>query len=391
MWSKTREGEIEAINVAVKILAKVADVRHEPSDNPVPPPSPVSLLQISKDSADPKMKALDLLRSTAKATHAKALERLAQEIQAHLTGPFDEINAMVQKMIFRLMSEQKDEDDHKNWCDKELEKTDVMIENKEDKIETLTTKLEEAKADVADLAQQIKAAEAMISEIDTHVKESTDIRNEGKKENAISLKDAEDAQAAVANAIAVLEQFYKESGQVKKEEWEFLQRGVDLPDEPSTWDSGYTGVADPKDQPGGIITILEKTAEEFAQMEADTRAQEAMDQKAYEEDMKECTIEKARRTKESDMKTAEKKRLTDRIDAMTSSKKNTNGELEATTQYMKDLKPACVSGDSSYEDRKEARATEIEALQKVQGILTDAFKEESAAAGFLQRAQVKRA
>merc|ERR1719428_1676826 len=105
-----------------------------------------------------------------------------------------------------------------------------MIENKEDKIEVLTTKLEEAKADVQDLAEQIKQAEAMISEIDAHVKESTDIRNEGKSENAISLKDSEDAQAAVANAIAVLEQFYKESGQVKKEEWEFLQRGVDLPD-----------------------------------------------------------------------------------------------------------------------------------------------------------------
>merc|ERR1719316_1922059 len=205
-----------------------------------------------------------------------------------------------------------------------------MIENKEDKIETLTTKIKEAKADVQDLAEQIKQAEAMISEIDAHVKESTEIRNEGKSENAISLKDAKDAQDAVANAIAVLTEFYKESGQVKKEEWEFLQRGVDLPDEPSTWDSGYTGVADPKDQPGGIITILEKTAEGFARMEADTRAQEAMDQKAYEEDMKECTIEKARRTKESAMKTQEKKRLQDKIDAMTKSKKHTDGELEAT-------------------------------------------------------------
>merc|ERR1719197_1158522 len=265
-----------------------------------------------------------------------------------------------------------------------------MIENKEEKIDTLATKIEEAKADVQDLAEDIKQAEAMIAEIDAHVKESTEIRNEGKSENAISLKDSEDAQAAVANAIAVLTDFYKSSGMVDKKPWEFVQRGVDLPDEPSTWDSGYTGVADPKDQPGGIITILEKTAEEFAQMEADTRAQEAMDQKAYEEDMKECTIEKARRTKESDMKTQEKKRLSDKIDALSKSKKNTEGELEATEQYLKDLQPACVSGDSSYEERKEARATEIEALQKVQGILTDAFKE-SAAAGFLQRSKAKRA
>merc|ERR1719191_2055606 len=276
----------------------------------------------------------------------------------------DEINQMVQKMIFRLMSEQKDEDDHKNWCDKELEKTHEMIENKEEKIEDLTMKLEEAEADVQDLVEQIKEAEAMIAEIDAHVAESTEIREEGKSENAISLKDSEDAQKAVANAVAVLEAFYKESGQVKKEEWEFVQRGVDLPEEPSTWDSGYTAVADPKAQPGGILTILEETGKEFAQMEADTRAQEAMDQKAYEEDMKECTIEKARRTKESDMKTQEKKRLSDKIDAMTKSKKATEGELEATDQYLKDLQKACVSGDSSYEERKEARATEIEALQK---------------------------
>merc|ERR1719197_1638145 len=180
-----------------------------------------------------------------------------------------------------------------------------MIENKEEKIDTLATKIEEAKADVQDLAEDIKQAETMISEIDAHVKESTEIREEGKSENAISLKDSEDAQNAVANAMAVLEEFYKESGQVKKEEWEFLQRGVDLPEEPSTWDSGYTGVADPSAQPGGILTILEETGKEFAQMEADTRAQEAMDQKAYEEDMKECTIEKARRTQkayEEDMK-----------------------------------------------------------------------------------------
>merc|ERR1719191_1094520 len=252
----------------------------------------------------------------------------------------DEINQMVQKMIFRLMSEQKDEDDHKNWCDKELEKTHEMIENKEEKIEDLEAKLEEAKADVQDLTEQIADAEAFIAEIDTHLKESTEIREEGKSENAISLKDSEDAQAAVANAMAVLEEFYKESGQVKKEEWEFLQRGVDLPEEPSTWDSGYTGVADPSAQPGGILTILEETGKNFAQMEADTQAQEAMDQKAYEEDMKECTIEKARRTKESDMKTQEKKRLSDKIDAMTKSKKNTAGELEATEQYLKDLQPA---------------------------------------------------
>merc|ERR1719389_130540 len=283
----------------------------------------------------------------AKVTHAKALERLAQEISVHMNAPFDEINQMVQKMIFRLMAEQKDEDDHKNWCDQELEKTETMIEHKEDKIKDLTTKIDEMKADVMDLTEDITSASDMVAEIEAHMEKSTELRNEGKAENDVAIADSTAAQKAVADAMAVLEAHYKESGMIKKEEWEFAQtgqRGVDLPEEPSTWDSGYTGVADPNAQPGGILTILEETAADFAQMEADARANEAMDQKAYDEDMKECTIEKARRSKESEMKTAEKKRLTDKIDAMTKTRKNTQGELDATLQYLKDLEPACVSG-----------------------------------------------
>merc|ERR1719281_518928 len=218
-----------------------------------------------------------------------------------------------------------------------------MIEHKEDKIKDLTTKLDEMKADVMDLTEDITAASEMVAEIEAHMEKSTDLRNEGKAENDVAIKDSEAAQKAVADAMAVLEAHYKESGMIKKEEWEFAQtgqRGVDLPEEPSTWDSGYTGVADPNAQPGGILTILEETAADFAQMEAETRAQEAMDQKAYEEDMKDCTIEKARRSKEAEMKTAEKKRLTDKIGASTKTRKNTVAELEATDQYMKDLQPA---------------------------------------------------
>merc|ERR1711933_622089 len=114
--------EMEAMKVAIKILAKVTGVRTEAPGNPVPPPSPVkgdALMQLA--STDPKMRAVQLLRTAAEASHSQAMARLAQEVATHLKdGPFDQINNMIQKMIFRLMAEQKDEDDHKNWCDKEL-------------------------------------------------------------------------------------------------------------------------------------------------------------------------------------------------------------------------------------------------------------------------------
>merc|ERR1719335_1304971 len=322
------------MNQAIKILSKSTGVRTEAPGNPIPPASPVKFLQTMQVVAsDPKMKAVALLKEAAQSAHSRALERLAVEVAAHLNGPFDAVNNMIEKMIFRLMDEQKKEDEHKLWCDQEIKKTDTMKEDKEDKIDDL-------KADI---------------------------------------KDAKDAQSSLTNAIAVLEAFYKESGEIPKEPWEFIQKPVNLGKKPSTWDAGYTGVADP-DNKGGIISILEAVNSDFAKMEAETKSQEAQDQKEYEESMKANEIEKAGREQEVSMKTSEKKRRVDKIAELSSTKKNVEAELEKTEQYLEDLKPACVNGDSSYEDRKAARAKEIEALKKAQVTLQDAFKEK----GFLQ-------
>lgn len=350
--SNTRSGEIEAINVAIKILAKVANVRTEAPSNPVPPASPVFLQIEEVDvSTDPKMKAVVYLRQKAASLHAKALERLAQEVEAHLGSPFDIINNDIQKMIFRLMAEQKDEDEHKHWCDLELEKTSVSIDDKQDKMDDLQAKIDDAEATVGELTEEIKAADEMVAEIVSFMKEATEIREVGKKENDLAIKDSQDSQEAVSNAIAVLTDFYKESGEIAKEPYEFVQKGVDLPDDPDTWDSSYSGVSDPSAQPGGIITILEKCNEEFATMEADTKAQEASDQDAYDSDMQEHDIEKAKRSKEAEMKGAEKKRLVEKTASMEKNRKHVSDEHEATVQYQKDLQPACVEGDSTYEDK----------------------------------------
>jgi len=390
--SKTRTLEGEAMDEAIKILGKATGVRTEAPGNPVPPASPVALFQVIQNrrpASDPKMKAVALLRAAAKDAHSRALEQLAVEVSAHLNGPFDAVNNMIQKMIFRLMDEQKQEDEHKLWCDQEIEKTNTMKEDKEDKIKELNADIKSEKAAVAKLTEEIKNADKMVSDITSFVKEATEIRNTGKKENALAIKDSQDAQTAVANAIAVLTAFYKESGSVPKEPWEFIQAPVKLPENPKTWDSSYTEVADPKGQPGGIITVLENINANFAKMEAETKSQEQVDQKEYEEAMKANDIEKARRTKESEMKNAEKSRRVEKTASLESSKKDTSGELEKTDQYLEDLKPACVDGDSSYEDRKAARTKEIGALKTAQGTLQDAFKE-AAPKNFLQLRSVNR-
>merc|ERR1719412_1572588 len=240
----------------------------------------------------------------------------------------------------------------------------------------LEAKIEEAKAKIQKLTEAIEEANDMVQKITSHEEEATEIREVGKEENKVAVKDAQDAQKAVAEATSVLETFYKESGMIEKKSYELMQKDpVKLPETPSTWEASYTGVTDPVEQPDGIIAVLKKVSADFAKMEAQTKAQEESDQSLFDEDMKKCAIEKAALTKESEMKDAEKKRKIQKVAQMKASHKHVSDEHAAVVQYLKDLEHGCVDGDSTYEDRKAARAKEIEALGKAQIILRDAFKD----------------
>merc|ERR1719181_1777995 len=153
--SKTRAGEIEAMSMAVKILSKVTNVRN-PDTHEVPAHPPYGFAQVSfLQINDPKAKAMNLLKTVATKTHSKALQKLATEIGS-FDGPFDKIKGMIQKMIFRLMAEQKDEDDHKNWCEMELEKSTESKDDKDNRMELLNAKLATANARTVELAEEIK-------------------------------------------------------------------------------------------------------------------------------------------------------------------------------------------------------------------------------------------
>jgi len=385
--SDVRAKETKAIEVAISILAKVTGVRTEAPGNPVPPPSPLEatadapaeeFLQIS----NPKQQALNMLRQKAKTIHNKAFVKFVTQLSTHMDDPFKVVNNMIEKMIFQLMHEQTDEDNHKHWCDQEMSKTNTSKVQKEDKITMLDAKIENLEAKAAQLTLDVTEADGMVAKIVSFVQEATAIRQTGVEENKLALKDSQDAQTAIANAVAVLQEFYKSSGMIAKESWEFAQtskRGVELPENPATWESSNTGVADPKAQPDGIITVLETVASDFAAMEADTRAQEAEDQKLFEEEMQATAIEKAERAKESQMKGQEKGRVVAKLETMTKSRKHTQADLEAVNQYWSDLGPACMDGDSTYEDRKAARDQEIVALKEAEGILAGAFNDAAAA------------
>merc|ERR1719321_977574 len=377
--SAIREGEIKAMGMAVKILGKVTGVRN-PDEHEIPKKALMeATARVEQDSAsfqasisflqvdDPKVKAVNLLKKAATEAHSKALSKLAQEISTY-DGPFDKIKQMIQKMIFRLMSEQKDEDDHKNWCDMEMEKSTESKDDKDEKIEMFKKKISEHDAAIKKLVKQITENNKKASDITKSMEEETELRNENHAEIVATIKDSQDAQAAVTSAIQVLKDFYKESGMIAKEPWEFVQirshRDVELPDSPDTWDSSYTGVSDPKNGADGVLTLLDGVMGKFSAMEADAKAQDETDQKNYEQDMQASKISLKETKQDTQMKTSKKDSTQEKMEGLQTQLKHTATEFDAVAKYLEDLKPACGEGNSSYEDRKKARTDEITALHK---------------------------
>merc|ERR1719321_557287 len=185
---------------AIEILSKVTGVR-------TPESKGITLIQLSNKISDPKAAIVNLLRKAGSTKQTAALAKLADKIaalgkQTPGSGVFDQIKNMIQKMIFHLASEQKDEDDHKHWCDKELNITEMMIEDKTKKKNALDASINQLSAEIDSLTTAIKDNTRSVATMQKSIAEMTAERQEEKAENAATIKDAQDAQTAISQAIA---------------------------------------------------------------------------------------------------------------------------------------------------------------------------------------------
>merc|ERR1719258_829789 len=98
-------------------------------------------------------------------------------------------------------------------------------------------------------------------------KEMTVAKTEEKAKNEATIKDAKDAQTAVARALVVLKEFY-----AKASESTALLQKKQNPEAPEVFsDEPYKGMGA---QSGGVIGMLEVIQSDFARLESDTTAAE---------------------------------------------------------------------------------------------------------------------
>ena len=111
-----------------------------------------------------------------------------------------------QDLIVRLMEEANEEAEHKGWCDTELSTNEQTRKEKTAAVETLHAEIDELSASIAKLTQEITDLTAEIAALDKAVAEATEIREAEKAENTQTIKDSQEAQTAVSQAVTVLKE-----------------------------------------------------------------------------------------------------------------------------------------------------------------------------------------
>jgi len=349
-----RAEEIEAIEKAIEIISS-GDVAGN-ADKHLP-----SLIQLgssfvqtsSELQNEHQHSVVEFLRAQAKSLDSRVLSALAVRAAA---DPFEKVKKMIQELIVRLMEEANEEAEQKGWCDTELSKNELTRKEKTDGVETLTARIDELTASVSKLTEEINSLTQQIAEIDGAVAKATELREAEKAKNTETISDAKAAQAAVAQALEVLKEFYAKAAEATS----FAQQPEIFDDKP------YTGMQSGN---GGVIGMLEVIQSDFARLEAETKAAEEAGTKEYNEFMTDSKTNRAQMATDVEHKDKTVKSKKKDLESDSGDLEATQAELDTANAVYDKLKPTCVDAGVSYEDRVARRKAEIQSLQEALQVL----------------------
>ncbi|CAE7635361.1 hdhd3 [Symbiodinium sp. CCMP2592] len=359
---KLRQEEIEAIEKAKGIIAGGAVAGSAEKHLP-------SLLQ-----ASPKRTALAFLRSEVREPQSESsrVARFLQQRAAALNSrvlsavagraaadPIAKVRTMIEQLITKMQTQQNEEASKNGWCNAELASNKATREEKTDAVDELSSDADELSTAIGKLGEEVSALAKQVSELEADMAKATQMREEESAKNAATVKDAKEAQAAVAQALLVLRDFYKKAAGASS----LLQtRHGEARAEPEVFgDEPYTGMGG---ESGGVISMLEVIQSDFAQLQAETEAAEESGLKEYQEFMEDSKVDKATKVRTSEHKTSKKQAKTQELTAVRADLQGTQKELDAAKAYFEKLRPDCLDTGASYAERQAQRKQEVADLQE---------------------------
>merc|ERR1719310_1836872 len=249
------------------------------------------------------------------------------------SDPFIKIRGLIEDMIAKLLKEAQEEATQKAFCDEEIGKSKKSQAEKQSKIDTYQTRIDQATSTIAVLTEDIKTLEAEVAEIDKAQAEATALRTKENEDYVKASTDFRDSAQAVAKAIEVLKNYYEGS---------FIQVSSKANSKQPEFGAAKSDTAHT------IIAVLEMSEEDFTKLLAESEATEDQAATAYKKLTDENKVSKAAKLAEAKGKQSEIKSLSVSLEHAKEDHASVSKELDAVLAYIDKLKPQCEEKAMSY-------------------------------------------
>jgi len=333
-------------------------------------PSP-SLIQTSTKSQATVQRALVLIKQ-ARAVVPSKMSTALDFISLALTGKkvsFGKVIAMIDELVGLLKKEQEDDNAKKAMCAKQIDEVEDTKKGLENDVSDAGVSIDQLKEHKAILANEIKALVAAIAKLDADVEAEGATRQE---EHAAYL-ELTSSNTAAKDLLGVaknrLNKFYNPKLYVAPAFVQVYSHEQEAPPPPPDSFAPFTKKAQAST---GVLTLLDNLIADLDKETQEAQVAEKDAQAEYETYIRDATSSRA----------ADAKSVTDKegakADAEASLQKTKEGkgakvkELMAAAQLLANLHADCDWLASNFELRKQARAGEVESLNRAKAVLSGA-------------------
>jgi len=308
----------------------------------------------------------------------------AYQLRAGVT-PIQKVISLMNDMKAKGIKEKQDEEvaftKFKQWCSDTTRQRQESIKEAEEQMEQLTAEIQKAKSDIATLTDEIAALDAQIGSWNQDKKAATEVRQKEKADYTTTHTDYSESIDAVGRALNVLKQQMVD----RKQGAALLQEVAKHKRVPASARSVIASFIQSSQDPlavsapqanayefqsGGVVDMLEKLADKFAD-ERGTLEQEEMDAKhSYEMMIQDLTDEIERAEAEKARKLRTKGQREEDQATAEGDLADTTAARDADKKYLEDMVAGCTQKSADFESRQKLRGEELEAIDKAIEIIS---------------------
>jgi septal ring factor EnvC (AmiA/AmiB activator) len=369
---KTRQEELLALADTIKLLND--DDALELFKKTLPGAS-ASFVEVTVSQRSIRKNALSFIQraQTQAFVSAPQLDFIALAIRGKKVG-FDKVIKLIDDMVATLKQEQLDDDHKEEYCKEQFDLSDDKKKGLEKTISDLETSITEAKESIQTLVEEIDALEDGIKALDKAVAEATEQRKEEHEDFTEEMSSNAAAKELLGFAKNRLNKFYNPKLykppaasfiQISKHE----QLDEAAPPPPPEAVGAYKKKGE---ESNGVIAMIDTLVRDVTKEMTESETEEKDAQGDYEQMMSDSKEKRATDSKALTEKTNTKAQMETQLETSTEGKASAGKELMATEGYISSLHAECDWLLKYFDMRKEARAGEIDALEKAKAVLSGA-------------------